>query len=75
MAIKGIYTFPELINHGVTLRLRSNVPGLSLQGLWGFQRTYRKNFYLNLEIGFGFSGTLDRPLYPAGGFAIGYTFP
>ena len=49
-------------------------PGLGpfLQGVWGLQRTYRKNFHLNLAGG-------PVLLYPGISFgvdaAIGYTLP
>ncbi len=42
------------------------------QLLWGFQRTYRRNFYLNLALGVGAS--TERAGF-ASDFTIGYTFP
>lgn len=48
------------------------IDGLYAEALWGFQRTYRRNFYLNLSLGAGVgrSGT-----YPTVDFTLGYTFP
>ncbi len=49
-----------------------NLTGVGLEALWGFQRTYRRNFYLNLALGAGiYRGTTGG----AGDFTIGYTFP
>jgi hypothetical protein len=46
--------------------------GVYAEALWGFQRTYRRNFYLHLALGAslgrnGVNGTGD--------FSLGYTFP
>lgn len=46
--------------------------GVRGEALWGFQRTYRRNFYLHLALGValgrnGVNGTGD--------FSLGYTFP
>ncbi len=46
--------------------------GVYGEALWGFQRTYRRNFYLHLALGValgrnGVNGTGD--------FSLGYTFP
>ena len=47
--------------------------GFSVDALWGIQRTYRKNFYLHLALGFSLRklGRLDG----ASEFTVGYTLP
>ncbi|WP_460959632.1 hypothetical protein [Spirosoma litoris] len=46
--------------------------GFGVDALWGFQRTYRRNFYLNLALGASiFSGKATG----AADFTLGYTFP
>ncbi|QIP15124.1 hypothetical protein G8759_22115 [Spirosoma aureum] len=46
--------------------------GFGVEALWGFQRTYRRNFYLNLALGSRiFNGNAEG----AGDFTLGYTFP
>lgn len=52
--------------------VNTNAEDISLRALWGFQRTYRRNFYLNLGLGVGVS---RRYTGFSSDFAIGYTFP
>ena len=54
-----------------------NMSGLGVEALWGFQRTYRRNFYLNLSLGLGVYGSRPErsPIQGAGDFTLGYTFP
>lgn len=55
----------------------ANPAGMGFEGLWGFQRTYRRHFYLNLSLGVGVypTRTAALPFGGAGDFTIGYTFP
>ncbi len=72
LMVKADYSFPSFLER---IDFRSPLPtyqGPSLQALWGFQRTYRRNFYLNLALGLGVS--TKRPDF-AGDFSLGYTFP
>ena len=46
--------------------------GIYAEALWGFQRTYRRNFYLHLALGAGLG---RNGVNPAGDFSLGYTFP
>ncbi len=48
------------------------IDGVYADALWGFQRTYRRNFYLNLSLGVGAG---RNGVYPAADFLLGYTFP
>lgn len=48
-----------------------NGSGFGLEALWGFQRTYRRNFYINLSLG---SRIFRGKVEGAGDFTLGYTF-
>jgi len=64
------YNFPAINRNGSFNNDMSN--SVSIAALWGFQRTYRRGFYLNLALGVGINrngGT------PASDFTLGYTFP
>lgn len=49
-----------------------NGSGFGVEALWGFQRTYRRNFYLNLALG---GGIFQGKASGAADFTLGYTFP
>jgi hypothetical protein len=48
------------------------VDGLYAEALWGLQRTYKGNIFLNLLLG---AGVGRNGAYPAIDFALGYSFP
>lgn len=72
LSVRARYITPYLREWEDVLAPLPVVNGIYVDALWGFQRTYRRNFYLNLSLGAGVgrSGT-----YPAGDFLLGYTFP
>ncbi|GAB3880801.1 hypothetical protein [Spirosoma agri] len=72
---KLLYTLPSVIERSSGGLEAPNVQGTAIQGMWGFQRTYRKNFYLNLEVGLGLRSYTSYPLYLPSYFTLGYTFP
>ncbi|GAB4045092.1 hypothetical protein [Spirosoma litoris] len=57
---KALYQALDRINEGPSINI-----------LWGFQRTYKRNFYLNFALGIGL---LNHYLGPVSDFTIGYTF-
>jgi len=73
LTIRANYFLPPFIEH-IDARAAIITPeqGISVQAMWGFQRTYRRNFYLNLALGVGAS---QRYVGLASEFALGYTFP
>lgn len=71
MARVGYSSLPFVQRNDAVVQFRS--PELVFgQLLWGFQRTYRRNFYLNLNLGVGAS---TRRVAPVIDFTLGYTFP
>ena len=72
LMLKAGYLLPPFVEYQdptIHLRVRQ---GPSVSFLWGFQRTYRRNFYLNLALG------LQTSTYSTGitsDFVLGYTFP
>lgn len=73
VSLRARAIFPALAKH-----IDYNAPlrqygGFSVDALWGLQRTYRKNFYLHLALGFSL-GKLGR-LDGASEFTVGYTLP
>jgi hypothetical protein len=75
VSAKLLHNFGPIIEHTSGGLRASSVQGTIVQALWGFQRTYRKNFYLNLELGLGISSYRSNPLTTASYFTLGYTFP
>lgn len=75
MSTKLLYTLPVIIKTSSDGLQVPDVQGVSVQALWGFQRTYRRNFYLNLEVGLGVNTYSSEPLGGAAYFTLGYTFP
>ena len=72
---KLLYTFGPIIEHNLARMNVRDIQGASLQAMWGFQRTYRKNFYLNLELGLGVGSIYRNSVSGASYFTLGYTFP
>jgi hypothetical protein len=76
LSIRALYLTPALLRKDPPVPLsdvtRYTGNSVSMQALWGFQRTYRRNFYLNLGLGAGIS---TQGVRPALDFALGYTFP
>lgn len=72
---KLMYIFPPIIEHNLDRMYVRDISGATLQTMWGFQRTYRKNFYLNLEAGLGFGSYYPKSVSIATYFTLGYTFP
>lgn len=72
LMVNTSYVFPPFVQRNDSRIQLVAYQGPSIQALWGFQRTYRRNFYLNLTLGVGAS--LKRAGL-TGGFNIGYTFP
>lgn len=75
ISTKLLYTLPAIIETSSGGLQAPDVQGVSVQALWGFQRTYRRNFYLNLELGLGVNTYSSEPLGGAAYFTLGYTFP
>ena len=72
---KFLYTMPPVIRHDASGTLYvTDVNGVAGQILWGFQRTYARNFYLNLELGLGTTNRARNPVGIASYFTLGYTF-
>lgn len=69
------YIFPPIIDHNLSRIYVRDIQGATLQAMWGFQRTYRRNFYLNLEVGLGLGSYYTNPVSIASYFTLGYTFP
>lgn len=69
------YVLPPITQHNVDRVFVRSIEGLYAQAMWGFQRTYRKNFYLNLEVGLGLGNYYLNPVSVATYFTLGYTFP
>lgn len=72
---KLLYTFGPIIEHNLARMNVRDIQGATLQAMWGFQRTYRKNFYLNLELGLGVGSIYRNSVSGASYFTLGYTFP
>lgn len=72
---KLAYVLPPIIEHNTDRAYVRNIEGVTAQVMWGFQRTYRKNFYLNMEAGLGFGSYYSNPITVATNFTLGYTFP
>ncbi len=74
LTVVASYTTPAFIRKDPTrpTDINTSIDGPSVRALWGFQRTYRQNFYLNLGLGLGVSRQYTGF---AGDFALGYTFP
>ncbi len=73
LTVKATYNTPTLVRKDPVQSTEiNNAEGASVQVMWGFQRTYRKNFYLNLGLGLG---ARRNYVGPSSDFAIGYTFP
>jgi len=72
---KFLYNMPPVIRHDRSGGLYvPNINGVGGQILWGFQRTYRRNFYLNLELGLGTTNRARNAIGVASYFTLGYTF-
>ena len=74
LLIRASYSLPPFLAHNDARAplLAAAYQGVGVQALWGIQRTYRRNFYLNLALGVGAS---QRYAGFAGDFTLGYTFP
>ncbi|QDK80517.1 hypothetical protein EXU85_18665 [Spirosoma sp. KCTC 42546] len=68
-AAKAGYVLPPILNNS-----NIDIQGLGVSGLWGVQQTYRKYFYLNLEVGVGVAQYYEHTISPTGNFLLGYTF-
>lgn len=68
-AAKAGYVLPPILNNS-----NIDIRGLGVNGLWGVQQTYRKYFYLNLELGVGVAQYYKHAISPTGNFLLGYTF-
>ena len=73
VSLRARAIFPALakrIDYNAPLR---EYGGFAVDALWGLQRTYRKNFYVHLALGFSLRklGRLDG----ASEFTVGYTLP
>ena len=72
---KLLYVFPSIIEHNLARVNVRDIQGAIVETMWGFQRTYQRNFYLNLEVGLGFGSYYSKPVSVASYFTLGYTFP
>lgn len=72
---KLLVTFPPVIRQDARGLGLAAIQGTALQLLWGLQRTYAKNLYLNLELGMSLSSRLRSSIDPAVYFTLGYTLP
>ncbi|GAA4450131.1 hypothetical protein GCM10023189_10300 [Nibrella saemangeumensis] len=66
------YVLPAVAKEESDMVPIGNGSGFGVEALWGFQRTYRRNFYLNLAIG---GGIFQGKSSGAADFTLGYTFP
>lgn len=73
LTVRASYFLPPFVKR-IDARAATITPeeGIGVQAMWGIQRTYRRNFYLNLALGVGAS---QRYVGLASDFALGYTFP
>lgn len=71
LTLRASYSLPPFLEHHESITPLNAYQGLGVQAMWGFQRTYRRNFYLNLALGLGVS---QRYTGIASDFALGYTF-
>ena len=72
LSVRTRYALPAVVKEESEQVPIGNGSGFGVDALWGFQRTYRRNFYLNLSLGPSIfagkaTGTAD--------FTLGYTFP
>jgi|GEM_PF-2153237 len=72
LSVRARYIMPYLREWEDSRAPLPSIDGVYVDALWGFQRTYRRNFYLNLSLGVGVGRDGG---YPAGDFLLGYTFP
>ncbi|GAB3893938.1 hypothetical protein GCM10028803_08650 [Larkinella knui] len=71
LSVKTRYKLPAVAKNESEHVPIGNGSGFGVEALWGFQRTYRRNFYLNLSLGSRiFRGNVEG----AGDFTLGYTF-
>lgn len=72
LSAQTFYRFPAVAKTESAYVPIGNGSGFGAEVLWGFQRTYRRNFYLNLSLG---SRIFRDKVEGAGDFTLGYTFP
>ena len=72
---KLAYIAGPIIEHNLSRTPVRDIRGATVQAMWGLQRTYPKNFYINLEAGLGFGSFYASPVALATYFTLGYTFP
>jgi len=71
-SVQARYRFPSVAKNESDQVPIGNGSGFGVEALWGFQRTYRRYFYLNLSLG---SRVFRGEVEGAGDFTLGYTFP
>lgn len=71
LSVKARYKLPAVAKSESEYIPIGNGSGFGVEALWGFQRTYRRNFYLNLSLG---SRIFRGKVEGAGDFTLGYTF-
>lgn len=77
LAIRGLYLFSPVLERQtagtifIGAKPKTGIPGVAL--LWGLQRTYRRNLYLNLNVGAMISNGYKYGYGPTADFVIGYS--
>lgn len=72
LSVRTRYAFPAVAKDESEQVPIGDGSGFGVDALWGFQRTYRRDFYLNLSAGASiFAGKATG----AADFTLGYTFP
>lgn len=72
LSVRTRYAFPAIVREESEQVPIGDGNGFGVDALWGFQRTYRRNFYLNLSVG---ASIFDGKATGAADFTLGYTFP